>query len=93
MPVRTFVACRVSPGFFTSEYYVVLKDGSAYVVDRDNVRVSQAPEKTSDVDGKVLAYVVEEGPQGTLIEMPGEPVNGGLRTWVSKDELEYLSAA
>ncbi len=93
MPTRTFVPCRVSAGFFDSEYYVVLRAGSAYVVDRDSVKVSKVPENSAEVDGRVLAYVIEETPQDALVELPGEPVIGGLRTWVPKKDLEYVAAA
>jgi len=93
MPTRTFVPCRVSAGFFNSEYYVVLNVGSAYLVDRDSVKVNKIPENSTEVDGKVLAYIIEETPQDALVELPGEPVVGGLRTWVPKKDLEYVAAA
>jgi len=32
----------------------------------------------------VLAYVVEEQADKALIELPGQPATGGLRTWVPK---------
>jgi hypothetical protein len=93
MSAKTFVRCRVSAGFFKSEYYVVLNPQSAFVVDRDAVRVNDVPEN-NEVDGKVQVYVIEESPQNqVLIELSGEPVIGGLRTWVAKDQLEHVAAA
>jgi hypothetical protein len=93
MATKTYIPCRVLPGFFESEYYVVLKDGSAYIVDKANVRVKRAPEGGGEGEGKVLAYLIEDTPEGALVELTGEPVGGGLRTLVPKEDLEYVAAA
>ncbi|MBM3774592.1 MAG: hypothetical protein FJW37_05450 [Acidobacteria bacterium] len=37
----------------------------------------------------VIAYLVEEKSDQALIELPGEPVVGGLRAWVPKTDLVY----
>jgi hypothetical protein len=84
-----YVQCRVSPGFFESEFYVVLNDSSAYV-DRKNVWVETLPTKDHEVDGKVLAYLVDERPDKALIEIPGQAVVGGLRTWIPKAVFEPI---
>ena len=94
MNARTFISCVVSWGFFSSEYYVKLSTGDAYMVDRSNVTVDRQPEtRTEAVSGKVLAYVVDQRPSQLLIELPGEPVAGGLRTWVPKDDADPLCMA
>lgn len=79
-----FVYCRVSPGLFDSEFYIILGDTSAFV-DRSNVKVQSAPQKGSQVDGQVLVYLVDEERDRALVELPGQAVVGGLRTWVPKD--------
>ncbi len=86
-----YVNCRVSLGFFETEFYVVVNDSSAFV-DRKNVFVDRIPSRNIDVDGKVLAYVVEERPDKALIEIPGQAVVGGLRTWVPTKAFEPAQA-
>ena len=81
-----YVRCRVSRGFFGSEFYVVVGDSSAFVDER-NVKVEQAPAKGQEVDGSVLAYLVREEDQRALVELPGQAVVGGLRTWVPRETL------
>jgi hypothetical protein len=81
-----YVRCRVSPGYFGNEFYVVVGDSSAFV-DRFNVKVDRTPEGGHEVDGQVLAYLVSEEPDRALVELPGQPVVGGLRTWVSRSLL------
>src|SRR5438105_15855411 len=86
MSKNLYVTCTVSQGLFDSEFYVVVKDSSAYV-DRVNVQVSRAPHNGDEVEGKVIAYLVEEKNDQALIELPGEPVVGSLRAWVPKADL------
>ena len=88
---RTFIACRVSRGFFESEFYVKLRSGDAYIVDRSDVRIDRELKNgTDETEGKVLAYVVgmDEKDSKLLVELSGEPVVGGLRTWVSKGDVD-----
>ena len=68
-------------GFFSSEYYVKLSTGDAYIVDRNNVTVEREPKNRSEeLTGKVVAYVVE-------------PVAGGLRTWIPKSDAGPIAQA
>jgi hypothetical protein len=83
---KTYVQCRVARGYFGTEFYVVVGDSSAFV-DRSSVEVGNPPEEGKQVEGKVLAYVVQEDRERALIELPGQAVVGGLRTWVSKSLL------
>jgi hypothetical protein len=78
-----YVRCRISRGFFGNEYYVIVGDSSAFV-DYSNVKFESTPEKGKQVEGKVLAYVIAEEPERALVELPGQAVVGGLRTWVPK---------
>jgi hypothetical protein len=81
-------------GFFSSEYYVKLSTGDAYIVDRINVKVEREPQsRTDEVSGKVVAYVVDQTPSAFLVELPGEPVAGGLRTWIPKNDADPLAQA
>jgi len=88
MSKAIYVTCTVSEGVFSSEFHINIKD-SSYYVDRVNVQVSQLPHNGDEVEGKVIAYLVEEKGDQALIELPGEPVAGGLRTWVSKADLVF----
>ncbi len=83
-----YVTCKVSRGLFESEFYVTVKDSSIYV-DRVNVQVNQPPPNGDEVQGKVLAYLIEEKNDKALIELPGEPVVGGLRAWIPKNDWVY----
>ncbi|MBZ5573761.1 MAG: hypothetical protein LAO09_17995 [Acidobacteriia bacterium] len=51
------------------------------------------PSKNVEVEGKVLAYLVDEKKDETLIEIPGQAVVGGLRTWVPKTIIEPIRAS
>ena len=88
MSVNLYVRCSVSLGLFESEFYVRLIESSAYV-DRSNVRVKAVPESGREVEGEVLAYLIQENENTNqaLVELPGEPVVGGLRSWVPKSLL------
>jgi hypothetical protein len=77
-----YITCKVLPGLFENEYYVMVNGSSAYYVNRTNVKVNQAPTAEKPVDGRVLGYIVETAQDKTLVQLPGEAVVGGLRTWV-----------
>jgi hypothetical protein len=47
--------------------------------------VTAYPTAEKPVDGFVLAYVVQEAGEKVLVQLPGEPVVGGVRTWVEKN--------
>jgi hypothetical protein len=83
-----YVMCMVSQGLFESEYYVTVRNSSIYI-DRANVKVKRDPNNGDQVEGKVIAYLVKEESDQALIELPGEPVVGGLRAWVPKTDLAY----
>ena len=83
-----YVTCTVSQGLFDSEFYITVKGSSVYV-DRVNVKVNRSPHNGDEVEGKVVAYLIEEKSDQALIELPGEPVVGGLRAWVPKADLAF----
>jgi len=88
MSKTIYVACTVSRGLFDSEFYIKVKESSVYV-DRVNVQVKELPHNGDEVQGKVIAYLIEEKSGQALIELPGEPVAGGLRAWVPKADVAY----
>ncbi len=63
-----YVRCRVSRGFFGNEFYVVVGNSSAFV-DHSNVKVDATPDRGKEVDGKVLAYVIQEESEKALVEL------------------------
>lgn len=85
-PKELYVRCKVSLGNFESEFYVMVDNSSAFV-SRENVRVEKVPEGNRQVDGQVLAYLIDEEKDKALIQLPGEPVVGGLRAWVPRSAL------
>jgi len=85
MAAYYYIACKVLPGLFDREVYVMV-DGSSAYVNRSDVRVEGVvPDKA--VDGFVRGYLLQEKQDTALIELSGEPVVGGLRTWVAKTKL------
>ncbi len=77
-----YVKCKVLPGLFNTEYYVLVNGTSAAYVNRSNVRIESAPRHGVQVDGSVFVYVINRRDNESLIELSGEPIVGGLRTWV-----------
>ncbi|MEQ1947253.1 MAG: hypothetical protein ABL995_08690 [Bryobacteraceae bacterium] len=93
MSTTLYVSCTVSNGLFESEFYITVRDSAVYV-DREKVKVSEAPHNGDKVKGQVVAYFIEEKGDGqVLVELPGEPVVGGLRAWVPKGDLIYAKTA
>jgi hypothetical protein len=76
-----FVECVLASGFFDDEFYVVVGDSSA-IVDRKNVQVTSEPNGLTDGRGKLCVYIIERKADRLLVEIPGQPVVGGLRTWI-----------
>jgi hypothetical protein len=75
------------PGLFETEVYVSVLGTSVYV-DKTAVRIIRQPNGDQDGEGEILAYLIDEGPgDHSLVELTGEPVVGGLRTWVPKTAL------
>ena len=88
MSKNIYVTCTVAQGLFESEFYITVRDSSVYV-DRVNVKADQSPQNGDEVEGMVIAYLIEEKSDQALIELPGEPVSGGLRAWVPKADLAF----
>lgn len=84
---RFYIPCQVSEGLFNSEFYIMFSDSGAYV-DARQVKLRGTLTPNTTTPGYVLAYLVEEQDDSALVEVSGEPVVGGLRAWVSKEELQ-----
>jgi len=84
---ETYVQCKVLPGLFDSELYVLINGSSSAYVTRSIVRTKGDPKNGVEIDGQVLVYIVSQEKNRTLIEVSGEPVVGGLRTWVPNQML------
>ena len=76
-----YVECALASGFFEDELYVILGDSSA-IVSRSDVKVEREPQAQADGQGKVCVYVIDRKADSVLVEIPGQPVVGGLRTWI-----------
>lgn len=87
---RFLLPCRVASGFFRGEVLVMVAGSSAYV-DRTSVRVG-GDLRSGEVDGLVSVYLIKTTEDKALIELPGQPVVGGVRTWVEKGLLSAASA-
>jgi hypothetical protein len=82
-----YIRCKVHKGLFDTEYYVLVNGSSAYYISKDNVEVSKPPKGEEAVTGKVLGYLIKKTPKKSLVQLTGEAVVGGLRTWVENTEL------
>jgi hypothetical protein len=81
-----YVKCLVSAGLFSTELYVLVHGSGAYV-NAAKVKLDKPLDVTGETPGRVVAYLIEQSNDRALIEIPGEPVVGGLRTWVPMEEL------
>ena len=82
------INCKVLLGLFENEYYVMVNGSSAYYVNKANVvKLFGEPQVDNPVDGIVLGYLVETSEGKTLVQLPGEAVVGGMRTWVENKEV------
>ena len=79
------IRCQVSAGLFESEYFVRVNGQSAYYVNRANVQVNPQPTAEQVIAGRVRGYKVDQRDNLILVQLPGEVVTGGLRTWVEND--------
>jgi hypothetical protein len=79
---KVYVHCKVLLGLFDTELYVLVNGSLSAYVGRSEVRTSVLPTRGNQVDGQVLAYRITQEKDRSLIEVPGEAVVGGLRTWV-----------
>jgi hypothetical protein len=86
MAKTQYVKCGLASGFFDEEVYVLLGSSSA-IVSRNEVRIIAEPKPNVQGKGEVCVYVVERTPDRLLVELPGQPVVGGLRTWVPMADL------
>lgn len=82
-----YIRCEVHRGLFETEYYVLVNGSSAYYVARDNVKVNKPPIGEEGVNGKVRGYLIEKQQKKSLVQLTGEAVVGGLRTWVENTKL------
>ena len=79
--------CQVSPGLSDSEYYVLVNGSAAYYVNRGNVIVDSVPTIGQLLEGRVRGYEIQRANNQILVQLPGEAVVGGLRTWVDSDRV------
>lgn len=86
------IRCKVLPGLFDTEYYVMVNGSSAYYINKVNVQVESEPRPGHAVDGVVLGYAVEEANNKTLVQLPGEVALGGVRTWVDSADVALAAA-
>jgi hypothetical protein len=85
MATEQYARCEISAGMFDSEVYVILGEVSA-LVDKRNIK-PDSPINGVPVSGSVLVYLIEEKRDEALVELPGQAVVGGLRTWVPRRNL------
>lgn len=87
MMPRVYISCRVLPGQFESEYYVMVNGSAAYYINQSNLIIDVQPQGNEPGRGRVIGYVVEQTADRTLVQLPGEVVIGGVRTWVENADV------
>jgi hypothetical protein len=83
-----YLHCQVLPGIFSTEYYVLVNGSSAYYISTKNVNLRGTLNPDKPIDGLVRAYVVQEQGDKVLVQLPGEAVVGGVRTWVERRAIQ-----
>ena len=84
-----YVKCKVLPGLFDSEYYVLVNGSSSAYVVQSSVKTSKKPQHGTEIDGQVRAYLIQQEKNRSLVELSGEAVVGGLRTWIPNEMLAF----
>ena len=81
-----YVHCKVLPGMFDNELYVIVSGSSVYV-NQASVRLEEPLRQDVEVRGLVGVYLIDQQADQSLVEISGQPVVGGLRTWVDNKQL------
>lgn len=84
---KAVIRCRVLPGLFANEYYVLVNGSSAYYINKKHVTVKSEPTADKPVPGRVVVYVVQKTGKKILVQLPGEAALGGQRTWIDKTDI------
>jgi len=79
-----YISCKILKGIFDDECYVMVNGSAAYYINNRLIRTAPGVVLTSDtpVIGEVQGYAIESQGGKTLVQLPGEVVVGGVRTWV-----------
>ena len=88
--VTQFIDCILETGFFEDELYVLVGDSSA-IVSRDDVEIASEPQGSKDGKGRVCVSVIQKDADRWLVELPGQPVVGSLRTWISDSQVRSMA--
>lgn len=74
-----FVPAALFAGYRDGEIHAIVGDDHSAFVDVSQVRAERLPSGPDDqVQGYVQAFVIERGPEESLVELPGV-VSAGLR--------------
>ena len=84
-----YVRCKVLPGMFDNELYVIVSGSSVYV-NQESVKLEEPVRQDAEVRGLVAAYLIDKQADRSLVELSGQPAVGGLRTWV--DNRQFAQA-
>jgi hypothetical protein len=83
---RVLVRCRVARGFFASERLVMLGKASVFA-SRSQVELATDPPEGEAADGQVVGFLIHRTGDRALVELPGDAVVGGLRSWVPASDV------
>lgn len=92
MNASVYVPATLFAGSHAGEIHAIVGTDHSAFVDVSQVRAPRLPQDPEDqVQGQVLAFVIERRPDETLVELPGVAV-GGLRGWVPTVDLESVTS-
>ena len=83
---KGWIPCKATKGLFEEEAFVILDWLAAPVSAILNQECLAHKPKGADLeDNHVVSYIIGTKGDDFIVELPGEPVVGGLRAIVSKD--------
>ena len=87
-PAVSVPAAIFGSGYRVDEYHAIVGDNHSSFVDKSQVRAERLPIRADDqVAGRVLGWVVQAGPEYSLVELPGVAV-ASLRGLVLNADIE-----
>lgn len=87
---NVLVPASLSAGYHANEILAIVGPDHSALVDVSQVRPSRPVKNGKVIAGQVLAFMIEQGPQDSLVELPGVAV-GALRGRVPNARIKPLT--
>jgi hypothetical protein len=80
-----YITCKVLPGIFDDECYVMVNGSAAYYINAKLIRLEGKLDPNKAVTAQVKGYLIEKDGAKSLVQLPGEAAVGGVRAWVESE--------